>query len=368
MSQKRVLRGISSFLRRRVSTTREAALPPGSLIHVGDVRAEEMVVSVTDYAADDVTITSHAGASNLPTGPSSGHTLWVHVSGLHDTAQMAAIRETYDLHPLIVEDIINTHCHPKIEISDEYVFVILKMMTSGKSRAEVDVQHFALLLLPGGTVLTFLEGPSPVFDPVIKRIQTGSSGRIRSAGGDYLAWALLDALVDNYFQVIDNLLLILGDLEELLIHDPAKVGTEEVFALKKEVAALHRIARPVRDIATSFLSSDSALLSAQSMPYRRDLHDHGIQVRDLIDDLRETANSLRDFHLSTVSNRMNEVMKVLTCISTIFLPLSFLAGVYGMNFVHMPELAIPWAYPLLWSVFILTGGGLLYYFRKRRWL
>jgi magnesium transporter len=217
-------------------------------------------------------------------------------------------------------------------------------------------------------VLTFCETPTAVFDPVIDRIRTNVGGRIRRLGADYLAWAILDAIVDNYLSVIDHLDDAVVAIDEKLQLDDRSAHVGEIYALKREINRVFRTIRPIREIAISLLRENETLLTPASRPYYVDLNDHAIQAIETTEYLREGSNSLREFYLSSASNRMNEVMKVLTCFSTIFLPLTFIAGIYGMNFEHMPELQHRWAYPAIWIIFLLCAAGMFWLFRRMRWL
>lgn len=354
--------------RKRLGKGQGPAQSPGSLIHVGERRAAELLISCVVFDADSIDFHESQDLSHCPTNPDPTKVTWIHVSGLHDTECIAKIGELYGIHPLHLEDILNTNSHSKIEDLDDRIFIINRMLTYHGPDTGIDVQHSALLLLPGNLLLTFLEGPSEVFAPVYQRLKSGGTGRIRNHNADYLAWALTDAVVDNYFHVIDGVMDALTRMEDTLQDSPADIEAHDLFSLKKEVSNLHRMVRPARDIATTLHSSDSSVLSPEIRPFLRDLSDHAHQVREAVDDLRDSASSLRDFYLTIASNKMNEVMKVLTCFATIFLPLTFLAGIYGMNFEVIPELKWRWAYPTLWGVFILSAGGMLYYFRRKKWL
>ncbi len=361
---------ISELLDRAVSGSKRKApgQSPGSLIHTGEQRTDQVVFTVTEYDEDHSEILATEDVNECLRFSDTRQVTWIHVTGLHDPERISALGRAFQIHPLILEDILNTDCRPKIEEFDDYVFVVTKLLYYEPATHAVDVQQFSLLLLPDTSVLTFLESPSPVFDPVMDRIRSGGTGRIRKSGADYLAWALLDTMVDHYFGVVDGVDLTLDEAEEKFEDDPDSLEASYLYQLKKEVSALHRLVRPIRDIATILYRSESALITRTSHPYFRDLYDHAVHVLEQTEDLRENAGSLRDFYLSQASNRMNEIMKVLTCFATIFMPLTFLAGIYGMNFEHMPELAWPWAYPALMGVFLLTAGGMFVFFRRKGWL
>lgn len=293
---------------------------------------------------------------------------WHVVSGLHEVDKISTIGKAFDISNLILEDILNTNARAKIEKRDECIFAITKLITASRDGSSIDAQQFSLLLLPDQTLLTFLEGPTSAFEPVLERIRTGAGGRIRKFGADYLLWALLDAVVDHYLFVIDRFEEKVGALEDRLEQEAVDVDAGELYVLKRDVGRFHRAIRPIREVSASIRRGNSALLREESAPFFVDLNDHVVEVIESTEDLRERAASLRDFYLSTVSNRMNEVMKVLTCFSTIFLPLTFIAGIYGMNFEHMPELGWKWSYPTLWIAFALVAAGMFWLFRKKRWL
>lgn len=344
------------------------AQSPGSLIHVGEKRVEHVAISLVEF--------DEAGARFLETDkiedclPFAGNeqVVWIQITGLHDVEKIGELGESFGIHPLILEDILNTSSRPKIEDLDEYLFVVSKLITFDEENRIVDVQHFSLLMLPDSSVLTFLEAPTPVFDPVRQRIRSGGGGRIRTAGPDYLAWALMDAVVDHYFRVIDGVDEIINTLDDQIQADTNSVAPGDLFDLKKEVTALHRLVRPIREIVAVLHRSESALLTSYSRPYYRDLNDHAVHLLEHTEELRDLVTSLRDFYMTAASNRMNEVMKVLTSFATIFLPLTFLAGIYGMNFQDMPELQWPWAYPALWAVFLIVAGGMSWFFRRKKWI
>lgn len=282
--------------------------------------------------------------------------------------EISTIGRIFGVSNLILEDILNTGSRSKIEIRDTDLFIVAKLITSDETRHLIQVQHFSMLLLPGNVVLTFAETPTNAFDPVIQRIQTNAGGRIRSHKSDYLAWAILDAVVDHYLFLIDQMQDSVNTMDERLQEDTMDINTSELYNLKRDISRLQRAIRPIREIAGSLLREPSDLISRGCHPFLSDLNDHAIQCIEMTEDLKESSIALRDFYLSAVSNRMNEVMKVLTCFSTIFLPLTFLAGVYGMNFEHIPELSLPWGYQAVWVVFILCAAGMFWLFRRMKWL
>ncbi len=345
---------------------RQVALPPGSLIFHGERRTEEFLIRAIEYTADTVedVVTRHVDACERykATQPVT----WLHVTGLHDVAKVSALCEAFDVNTLSVEDILHTDSRSKLEDLDDHIFIVMRLLNRGEGDEMIDNQHFCLLLTED-TVITFQEAPTNTFDPVIERIHHGR-GRIRQAKADYLAWAILDAVVDHHLATLDLLEQEINRFEHALQDSPDSVSANSILQLKSDVIELSRCVRPTREISFALLRTDSHLIDQSTRPFYRDLNDHTVDAAETIVSLRELSSSLRDFHMAVVSVRMNEIMKWLTCFSAIFLPLSFLAGVYGMNFHHMPELDEHWGYPAAWGLFILVALGMVLIFRKKRWL
>lgn len=361
----RPVRPLSIPVRRR---RRPLAQSPGSLVHRGEKRVDDAQLRLIRFneslqeieTLDSIPEAGLVGRDDL--------VQWLHFTGLHDVDEIAKVGRAFAISSLVLEDILHTGSRSKIENHESEIFIVTRIVTDLEKDGICEVQHFSLLLLPGNLVLTFCETPTPVFDPVIERIRTNVGGRIRRLGADYLAWALLDAIVDNYLSVIDHLDDAVVTIDEKLQLDDRSVHAGEIYALKREINRVFRTIRPIREIAISLLRENETLLTPASRPYYIDLNDHAIQAIETTEYLREGSNSLREFYLSSASHRMNEVMKVLTCFSTIFLPLTFIAGIYGMNFEHMPELQHRWAYPAIWVIFLLCAAGMFWLFRRMRWL
>lgn len=343
------------------------AQPPGSLVHFGAKRTDRFSIRSIRYNLDSHDTSEEDDLPELST-ISPDRVDFYEILGLHEVEKISRVGQAFSLNSLVVEDILNTTARSKIEKRDENIFVICKLVTYDGETAEVDVQQCSFVLLPDNVLLSFLEAPTGAFDPVLERIRTGSGGRIRKYGADYLLWALLDAVVDNYLYVIDQLDQSIIQTEDALQQNPDKTTTAELYNLKRDIGQLYRMIRPIREITAGLTRSNSDLLTANSVPFFVDLNDHAVQVLESTEDLRENASALRDFHLSIVSHRMNEVMKVLTCFSTIFLPLTFIAGIYGMNFKWMPELEFKWGYPIVWFLFFVGAATMFWLFRKKRWI
>lgn len=291
---------------------------------------------------------------------------WIAVTGLHDTDKLSDLLSAYEIHPLIQQDILNTDHQPKVDDFGSYLFITSKQIMPTQTEEKIAEQQFSMIVTDR-VLLTFHEAPSSIFDPVLKRLQDGK-GKLRSCGVDYLAWALLDAIMDNYLITLDSLEDEICLLDERLAMENSDVTMPEIHQLRARTNYIYRAIRPLREVAIALQRSESPLLTPGLQPFIRDLYDHCWHAIETADHLRESITAIREFYQANLAHRMNAIMKVLTALNTIFLPLTFLAGVYGMNFDNMPELHSPWGYPLIWAIFIMTGLGMLWYFKRKRWL
>jgi magnesium transporter len=299
--------------------------------------------------------------------------LWLDVVGLHDVALLQEIGARFGLHPLALEDVLNTGQRPKAEDYEDHHFVVMRLFHVLEEASGVLEGEQISIFLGERFVLTFQEIHGDVFEPVRDRIRHGK-GRIRSMGGDYLTYALLDSLVDHFFPVLEHLGDRIEDLEDEAMFEPGRSTVESIHELKKELLALRRAAWPQRDVLAVLERFESEWISRETRIFLRDCYDHAVQIMDMIETYRDLVSGLLDIYLSSVSNRRNEVMKVLTVMASIFIPVTFLAGVYGMNFDpdsapwSMPELGWAWGYPVFWVVSAATAGGLLWFFKRKGWL
>jgi magnesium transporter len=341
-------------------------MSPGSLVHVGRRFAEDVEVDVywlgPDGSFDKQTVVE---VSELEGYRDRDGILWVDVNGIHDVDIIGRIGTAFHLHPLLLEDVLNAHQRPKFEQHDEHLFLVLRMLLSGPDHT-VEMEQVSVVL---GTryVLTFQERSRDTFDPVRRRMAEPGS-RLRQEGADFLAYALVDTIVDNYFAVLEGIGDRIEELEDLVVAAPDRETLTAIYGVKRTLADLRRAIWPLRDALGALARGDSPRVSAGILPYLRDVTDHAIRALDTIETYRDTAATLIDIYMSGVSNRMNEVMKVLTVIATIFIPLTFIVGIYGMNFVYMPELQWRWGYAAVWAAMAMTVLGLLMFFRRRRWL
>lgn len=344
----------------------KSGLPPGTLVHIGDVSDNAVRISVIGYGPDGVEERQFEQVEQYHENPCDGSVVWVDVEGVHNTDLIRILGEKHSFHPLVLEDIVNTVQRPKIEDYGDYLFIVLKMLRpaddGGFSSEQVSI------ILGPDYLFTFQEGlAGDSFESVRSRIQSGK-GKIRKMGADYLAYALIDAIVDGYFTVIEAFGERIVDVEEELTHTPDQRSLHRINVIKKEIIYLRKTVWPLRE-AISFLErGDSHLLNDGTRLYFRDVYDHTVQVIDTVETYRDLLSGMLDLYLSSISNRTNEVMKFLTVIGTIFMPLTFLVGVYGMNFKHFPELEWKNGYFVLWGVMITLSLLMVAYFKKKRWL
>ncbi len=294
---------------------------------------------------------------------------WVNVDGLGDAGVIQVLGGVFDLHPLAQEDILNIRHRPKLEEYSDHIFIMTRMAVLGESFGHEQISLF----LGRDYVLTFQERPGDCLDPVRERIRQ-QRGQFRNHGPDYLAYAILDAVIDGYFPVLEEYGERLEALEDEILERPRRDTILRVQAAKRDMLALRRSIWPQREFLSTLVRDDSPLITERTQLHLRDSYDHAVRIMDLVDTYREISSGLTDLYMSSVSNRMNDVMKMLTVIATIFIPLTFIAGIYGMNFnpdaspLNMPELNWYWGYPVFWLVIVVIAGALLVFFRRRDWL
>lgn len=349
-------------------TSGKIGASPGTLIHVGEKRAERIRVRIIDYTAETLEEREVPPAEITRCCPlkETAAVSWINVDGIHEVERIGALGGCFDLHPLVLEDILNTEHRPKFEPYPSYLFIVLKMLHFEEAAGEVRTEQVSLILGPG-YVISFQEREGDVFDGVRERLRQ-SKGRIRRMGADYLAYALLDAIVDSYFMILEKLGDRIEQLEVELITDPTSATLRTIHHFKREMILLRKSVWPLRETISGLQREESHLVTAATGVFLRDVYDHTIQVIDTVETFRDIISGMLDLYLSSISNRMNEVMKVLTIIATIFIPLTLIAGIYGMNFDYMPELHWRWSYPLLLLAMLTAAGAMFLYFRKKKWL
>ncbi len=346
--------------------TRKVGAPPGTLVHIGEKKAERTKISIMDYDHADLHEKESGNVEDCIPLRDAPTVTWINVDGLHETETLRKLGEAYRLHPLVLEDILDTNQRPKTEDFEEYIYIVFKMLSFSEETNEVEAEQVSLVV-GRNFVISFQEREGDVFDTVRDRIRN-MKGKIRKMGANYLAYALLDKVVDQYFIVLEKLEDRIESLEEELISDPTPSTLRSIHMLKREMILLHKFVWPLREVVDTLQEGESPLIDKQTIRYFKDVYDHIIQVIDSIDTFRDMLTGVLDAYLSTTSNRMNEAMKVLTIIATIFIPLSFIAGIYGMNFRYMPELESRWGYFVVLFIMLAIGGLMVYYFKRKKWM
>ncbi|HKK20491.1 MAG TPA: magnesium/cobalt transporter CorA [candidate division Zixibacteria bacterium] len=350
----------------------KAGMMPGSLVYVGEKRTQSVKLQLMDFTETDLTEKLLDRPEDCLAFKDSGSVSWINVTGIHDVEIVKKIGELFGIHALILEDILNSGQRPKLEEAEDYLFLVIKMLYVKPRESRITSEQVSVII-GQNYVLSFQEQEMDVFDPVRDRIRK-TVPRVRFSNTDYLAYALIDAVVDHYFAIVEHLGDRVEEMEERLVVRPSTEDLQSIHELKRELIFMRKAVFPLREVIGNLERTESSLVHRSTRIYLRDLYEHTIQVIDTVETLRDTVSGLLDIYLSSVSNRMNEVMKVLTIIATIFIPLSFLAGVYGMNFdtsaspLNMPELHFPYGYIMFWVIALMVGFGLLWSFKRKRWL
>lgn len=345
----------------------KAGLPPGSLIHVGEIHEDQPTWSLISYDSDHVTPLEETDPAELIalTSTTLGKK-WLSIEGLYDVKQIESLGAKFNVHPLVLEDILNTQQRPKFEEYDDYLYIVLKVVTINPDDFGVKYEQISILVF-NDLVISFREKSSPLFASVRNRLLNGR-GRFRTLGPDYLAYALIDNIIDEYFKLQDRLDPLIEEIEENMMNAVEPAHMHQLQTIRRELIHARRTISPIRELLNSILRSDTPLIDPKTNVYFSDVYDHVIRVLEAIESYRELITGLLDLYLSSISYRMNEIMKVLTIFSTIFIPLTFIVGIYGMNFEFMPELKWKWAYPALWILFAAVAAALLIFFRKKKWI
>ena len=346
---------------------RKAGTSPGTLVHVGEPSMEKVRIQLARYTKlrsedlDDVPIDHCFPLRKRPT------VTWINIQGIHQIDIIQSLGNHLSLHPLVLEDIVNTSQRPKIEDHGDCLFIVMKILQYDDVKRELRTEQLSLIL---GTnyVVSLQEKANGLFTPIRERIKN-LKGRHRTMGADYLAYSLIDAVVDNYFVVLEQIGDVMEEMEKSVISDPESDTLQTIHRLKREMVIVRKSVWPLREVIGGIQRTESNLIREKTGIYLRDVYDHTIQVIDTVESFRDMVSGMLDTYLSSISNRMNEVMKVLTLIATIFIPLTFFAGVYGMNFEVMPELHWHWFYPMgFWVTIVVIVTAMALFFKKKKWL
>ena len=339
---------------------------PGTLRFVGERKQEHIRIQLINYNEDIFEKREIESAGEYAPFITSETVSWINVDGLHDTGPIREIGDLFSIHPLLLEDIVNTEQRPKVEEAESLVMIVLKMLMYDNEMETVESEQVSLIV-KDRSLISFQEKEGDVFSGIRERLEK-NRGRIRKMGADYLAYSLIDAIVDNYFLILEKLGARIENMEDAVLNDVDRNTAHEIHRLKRELFVLRRSIWPLRDVIGTFLREEIPVFGKQTLLYMKDVQDHILQIIDWVEMYRDLVSGLLDTHLSNMSNRMNAVMKVLTIIATIFIPLTFIAGIYGMNFNHMPELGYRLGYPIVLLSMGAIGAAMVVVFKLKKWL
>ncbi|MBN2042250.1 MAG: magnesium/cobalt transporter CorA [Candidatus Aenigmarchaeota archaeon] len=348
------------------SVSKKAGKKPGSLIHIGKKKTENVRITLIDYDENNYMQKEVKKIEECFPFRDKKTVTWINIDGVHDTSIIEKIGSHFGIHSLVLEDILNTSQRPKMEVFDDYIFIVLRMLSLDEKKGET-ISEQVSIIMGRNFVISFQETVGDIFDPIRKRLGEGK-GKMRKTGPDYLSYSLIDAVVDNYFYILEKFGERVESIEDGLIDNPKPETLQKIHSLKREMIFLRKSVWPLREAVSSLERSESPLIDKRTRMYLRDVYDHTIQVIDTVETFRDMVSGMLDLYLSSISNKMNQVMKVLTIIATIFIPLTFIAGIYGMNFDVMPELKWPFGYFMVWGVMIIIALVMLLYFKRKEWL
>ncbi|MBI2335666.1 MAG: magnesium/cobalt transporter CorA [Deltaproteobacteria bacterium] len=344
--------------------SQKSGLPPGSLIHVGERKTDEVSLQIFQFNEGELHEQEFKELKGLPSSTRENYITWVNMNGLHQVDFIKNIGEAYGLHPLLLEDILHTNQRPKIEEFGDYIYVVL---SSFKDIGKVLEAEQISLILGNGYVLSFQEKAGDEFDRIRDRIRKNNI-KIRKLKADYLFYNLLDSIVDQYFIVLEDLHEKIDQIQQEVLTQPEDTLSQDIHEYRQDIFTFRRAVWPLLQVIERLQKSDSTLIATPTRVYLRDVHDHLLQISDGIETMAEMLTAIIDTYFSFMNRKMNEVIKILTLFTALFMPLTFIVGVYGMNFKNMPELNWPWGYFGIWGIILAVAGGMFIYFRRKKWL
>lgn len=354
---------LNKFIKRR---ERKIGLPPGTPIYTGEKKEEKVRISIIDYTEDQFQEMEVKTIEECFPFKESPSVTWINIDGIHQVEIIERIGKHFEIHPLVLEDIVHPQQRPKMEDFGEYIYIVFKMFQYDNQENLIKMEQVSIVL--GNTyVISFQEMEGDIFEPIRDRIRS-DKGRIRKMTSDYLAYALMDTIVDNYYTILESLGDRIEAIEGKVVTDPKPETLQEIHRLKRDMIFLRKSVWPLREVISSLERDELPLIHKATRKFFKDVYDHTIQVIDTVETFRDLLMGMHDTYLSGISNRMNEIMKVLTIIATIFIPLTFIAGVYGMNFEFMPELKWRWAYFGVWGIILIIVVFMLAFFKRKKWL
>ncbi len=347
------------------SRKRKIGSAPGTLVHIGEHTSENIRIDLIEYNDNIFNKTSINNIEKAFHKSIDSSVIWIDIDGLYDIDLVKKVGDNFNIHSLILEDILNTDQHPKVDLENNYIYIVLKMLYYDKFSKEIKSEQVSFVLFDD-CLISFQEFPGDVFDNIRNRLETNKNN-IRSKGSDYLLYSLIDAIVDSYFNIFESIGDVLDKIENNLMNNPTKSLLSDIYNLKRDIIFLRNSVWPLREIVSTLIKDEHILIDEKTTIYLRDVYDHIIQIINVIETYRDILSGMLDIYLSSMSNKTNEVMKVLTVFSTIFIPLTFLTGIYGMNFHYMPELSFKYGYPIFWIITIALILFMINYFRKKNW-
>lgn len=358
-----IIKKTSKFIKR---TSKKAGMSPGTLVHVGEQKIERAKITLISYDQDRLEEKELKRIEETFAYKDGPPVTWINIDGLHEVELVEKIGTHFNIHPLTMEDIVHTGQRPKVEDFEDYLYFVLKMVKFDETKNHVASEQVSLIL-GSHYLISLQETEGDVFNSVRERIRKRRV-HIRKSGPNYLAYALVDAVVDHYFAILEKIGDKIEQFEERIHSEPTPEILQDIHDLKKEIIYLRKQIWPMRELLNTWQRTESPLVQQEDKLFIGDVYDHTIQVIDTVESFRDIISGMMELYLTIVSNKMNEVMKVLTIMATIFIPLTFVAGIYGMNFKYMPELEWKWSYPLLWMLLIIIFLGMIFYFKRRKWL
>lgn len=347
--------------------SQKAGLPPGTAIYTGTKRTLKPTMTVAVYDAENYQEKQGSNLTDcLPSNIPDGSTVWIDMVGLSDATMINQVAERYQLHPLTIEDILSVEQRSKIDEYENYLFLTLKMINWHADKKNFSVDELSVVF-GKGFIITFQEQKSDLFAPIHERLSSSAQQPLRKQGSDYLAYRLIDIVVDQYFVVLEALGDRIEKVEDVIISEPTKKNARALYKLKRQMLVLRKTIWPMREVINHLLKEDSNIISSYTHIYLRDVYEHTVQAVDTIDTFRDMLSNMLDVYVSSLTNRMNEIMKVLTIIATLFMPVTFIASIYGMNFRNMPELNYQYGYPTVLAVMACVIICMLYFFRRQKW-
>lgn len=351
--------------KRRHAHSKKTGLPPGTLVHTGDVKTLQITLTLFRYNAEHIEEQSISSLDEIQ--PSADDSiLWLNVHGLHDPKLMAEIGQRFKLHPLVLEDILNTDQRPKVDAYDDYLYLVTRFFSYDSEQMLVNSEQISIIL-GNRFVLSFQERPTGSFDPVRERLRA-NKGLLRKSGADVLAYALLDMIVDKYFVMLEQISDDCEKLEDQLLHRPSDAVLQSIHKLKRETMDLRRAVWPLREIINTLIRNEFAFFQENTILYLRDVYDHSIHFIESLESLRDLLAGMLDIYLSSISNQVNKEVRILTVVTMLFMPATLISGIFGMNFESMPLLKNHWGFWIAIAMMLLVAGGMGLHFWRRQWL